>query len=78
MQELFEYTGVDLHIYTVDINSFESVDISHKSHPNWRVIEAVYVSSSLPFIFKPFLKEGTSNNPLDEFPTTPSTILRHE
>ena len=58
MQELFELTNVDLHIYTVDINLFEIVDISHKTHPNWRVIEAIYVSSSLPFIFKPLIKDS--------------------
>ena len=58
MQEFFEMTTIDLHIYTVDINDFEPIDISHKTHPNWRVIEAVYASSSLPFIFKPFLKDG--------------------
>ena len=57
MQELFELTAIDLHIYTVDINLFEIVDISHKTHPKWRVIDAIYVSSSLPFIFKPLIKD---------------------
>jgi predicted acylesterase/phospholipase RssA len=58
MQELFKLTAIDLHIYTVDINLFEIIDISHKSHPNWRIIDAIYVSSSLPFIFKPCIKDN--------------------
>ena len=58
MQELFALTAIELHIYTVDINLFEIVDISHRTHPNWRVIDAIYVSSSLPFIFKPLIKDS--------------------
>uniref|UniRef100_A0A6C0DRR2 PNPLA domain-containing protein n=1 Tax=viral metagenome TaxID=1070528 RepID=A0A6C0DRR2_9ZZZZ len=58
MDELFNNTNIDLHMYAVDINNFELVDISHKTCPNWRVIDAVYASCSLPFIFKPFIKDG--------------------
>jgi predicted acylesterase/phospholipase RssA len=34
------------------------VDISYKTHPEWRVIDAAYASSCLPIIFTPFSKDG--------------------
>jgi predicted acylesterase/phospholipase RssA len=54
MKEFFEITRIDIHIYTVELNTFRIVDISHKTHPDWRVVDAVYCSCSLPLIFTPF------------------------
>jgi len=53
MQELYEFTGIEQHYYTVNLMSFELVDISHTTHPDWRVLDAVYASSCAPFIFRP-------------------------
>ncbi len=58
MQELYEYSKIDLHIFSTEIHKYESVNISHKTHPNWRVIDAVYCSSCLPIMFMPYLKDG--------------------
>ena len=58
MKEFYEVNSIDLHIYTVDINSFELIDISHKTHPDWRVVDAVYCSCSLPIIFQPTIENG--------------------
>lgn len=58
MEELFLETGVVIHIFTTELNSldnaFSSINISHKTHPTWRVIDAVYASSCLPLIFMPY------------------------
>jgi hypothetical protein len=54
MQEFYEKTGIDIHIYVTkmenisSICSFELLDISYKTHPEWRLIDAVYCSSALP------------------------------
>ncbi len=58
MRDFFELTNCDLHFFTVDMDSFEIVDISHENYPEWEVISAVYASSCLPIIFTPFHKEG--------------------
>lgn len=57
MREFFEITKIEIHIITVDANSFELIDISYKTHPDWRVVDAVYASSSLPIIFAPFIRD---------------------
>jgi hypothetical protein len=58
MQEYYEKTKVELHIYTTEMNKFESVDISYKTHPDWKLIDAVYSSSSLPVLFAPWIRDG--------------------
>lgn len=57
MQQFYEYSGVDLHIYTTELNQFELVDISCKTHPDWLLLDAIYVSCSIPSIFTPLFKE---------------------
>jgi predicted acylesterase/phospholipase RssA len=55
MKEFYELNNIDLHIYTTELNNFELIDISHTTHPDWRVIDAVYASSTLPIVFSPFI-----------------------
>lgn len=57
MKEFFELTNIDIHIYTVELNSFTIVDISHTTHPDWRIIDAVYCSCSIPLLFAPWVKD---------------------
>jgi len=58
MGELFLETGIELHIFITELiyskNEFRSVDISHKTHPDWRVVDTVYASSCLPLVFVPY------------------------
>jgi len=54
--EFYELTKKEVHIFTSEINSLELIDISYKTHPDWRLMDAVYASSALPFIFSPLLK----------------------
>jgi len=58
MKELYEYSKIDIHIFSTEIHKYETVDISHKTHPDWGVIDAVYCSACLPIIFMPYLKDG--------------------
>ena len=58
MKELYEYSNIDIHIFSTEIHKYETVDISHKTHPYWGVIDAVYCSACLPIIFMPYLKDG--------------------
>jgi|UniRef100_A0A6C0DWV9 NTE family protein len=58
LQELYEWSKVDLHIYTTELNEFKSVDISHSTHPHWRVLDAIYASCSIPLVFSPLIIEN--------------------
>jgi len=55
MKELYECTNIELHLFTTDLHSYESVDICYKTHPSWRVIDAIYCSACLPIVFIPCL-----------------------
>jgi len=57
LKEFYELNKIDLHIYATELNNFEITDISHTTHPEWRVIEAVYASSTLPIVFSPLIHD---------------------
>jgi predicted acylesterase/phospholipase RssA len=58
MREFFDATGIEMHYMATNLDAFELVDISYKSHPNWKVVEAVYASCALPIMFQPIRIEG--------------------
>jgi predicted acylesterase/phospholipase RssA len=76
LKELFAFNSIDIHLYTTNINTyhFEKVDMSHKTHPELKVVEALYRSMAYPFLFKPicidddcFIDGGLLNNyPLND------------
>ena len=55
--EFYEKTNIEIHITTTELNEYELVDISYKTHPELSVIDAVYCSASLPILFSPVLKD---------------------
>ena len=58
MKELFDKTKKEFYIYTTELNYFTCDCISYKTHPDWKVIEAIYASSCLPMVFQPLIKEN--------------------
>jgi predicted acylesterase/phospholipase RssA len=58
LKELYEITKIDFHLYTVQINPIVLVDLSHKTHPDWSVLEAIYCSCCLPVLFIPYEKDN--------------------
>jgi len=56
LQDLYEYTHTEIYIYTTEMNSYNLVELSHHSHADWKVIDAVYASCAVPFIFPPFFQ----------------------
>lgn len=59
LKEFYEKTQIETHYFTTSLlNKFEIVDISHKTHPEWTVIEAMYASCAFPILFSPLFKDG--------------------
>jgi predicted patatin/cPLA2 family phospholipase len=58
LKELYELTHIDIHIFATELNTFKLIDICHTDYPDWRVIDAVYASSSVPLLFAPLLKDS--------------------
>ena len=73
MEEFNEWSKIELHFMITDVNSFETVDVSYKTHPKWSVVEAVYCSSAIPIVMSPYFKDSRmyydggilSNYPID-------------
>jgi predicted acylesterase/phospholipase RssA len=59
MKEFFNITGIELHYNVTSITNFELIDISHLTHPDWKVMDAIYASCSAPIFFAPLVKDGT-------------------
>ena len=51
--QLFEYSNIELHLHTVDINTLSVKKLSYKTEPNMKLIDAIYSSCAIPFVFKP-------------------------
>ncbi len=57
MKDFYDITKIDIHVISTNVNSFNLVDISHTTHPTWKLLDAVYASSSIPILFKPFVND---------------------
>jgi predicted acylesterase/phospholipase RssA len=58
MKEFYDLTNIELHMFATELNSYELIDFSYKSHPDWKVVEVAYCSACLPVMFSPFIKEN--------------------
>lgn len=56
LSDFHDLTGVDIHFFTTEIVEFTLTDISYKTHPDWRVTEAVFCSCALPVVLAPLIK----------------------
>lgn len=55
MKEFYEATNIELHLFATELNSYELIDFSYKTHPDWKVVDVVYSSAGLPVMFSPRL-----------------------
>tara|TARA_A100001015_G_scaffold6085_1_gene7677 strand:+ start:1334 stop:2188 length:855 start_codon:yes stop_codon:yes gene_type:complete len=55
--DFYKYSNIDLHILSLSCNNIKLIDFSHKTHPNLKLLDAIYMSSSIPFIFEPMYYE---------------------
>lgn len=58
MKELYERSGIHLHIYSTQITKVECVDIDHISFPDLPVIQAIAMSCAIPLLFPPVEYNG--------------------
>lgn len=53
MKEFYDYCQIEIHLFTFELNSFKTVEITYKSHPNLLLVDAVCMSSAIPGMFAP-------------------------
>lgn len=59
LKDLYEHSGIDLNLFTTKYEDISLLKISHKSHPDMELLDAIYISSTIPFIFQPLYIENS-------------------
>lgn len=57
-QEFYDKTGIEVHFMVTELNKFQIVDFSYKTHPTQSLVEACYMSCCYPFGFAPIYRDG--------------------
>lgn len=57
MREFYEITGIEFHVYAAELNQLCIVDISYKTHPDWKVTKALHCTSNVPIVFEPYIDD---------------------
>jgi len=58
LKEFYDYSKIDFHIYAFEMNEFEEIDISHRTHPDLKLLDAIQMSCSIPLLIKPIAMDG--------------------
>ena len=53
LKEFYDYSKIDLHIFTFELHQFKTIELSHSLFPDLPLLQALTMSSSLPGIFMP-------------------------
>lgn len=53
MKNYYDRTNIDLYFYTIELNEFRIIEMSHHTHPNLGLIDAIYRSCAIPIFFSP-------------------------
>jgi NTE family protein len=54
MSEFYEYTKIDFHVFTLEMNRFEIIDVSYKTHPHLELLKAIHMTIALPLVISPY------------------------
>ena len=57
MLEFFNYTNIELHLYSLELNDYKICDISYKTFPDLPLLKAIQMTSSIPVLFMPVCLE---------------------
>lgn len=58
LKDFYEYSKIEIHFFSFEINQFKTEDISYLTHPNISLIDAIMLSSSIPLLFTPIIMEN--------------------
>ena len=58
LEEFYNYSKIEIHAFTFEINDFKLEDISYLTHPKLSLIQVALMSCSLPILFTPVCIDG--------------------
>lgn len=57
LKQFYEFCHIDFHIFTFELNRFETVEMSHANYPDMELLQVLTMTSALPGIFMPTIVE---------------------
>ncbi len=58
LKEFFEYSKIELHMFSFEVNNFEIENISYLTYPDLTLIKAIQMTCALPVLMTPMLIEN--------------------
>jgi patatin-like phospholipase/acyl hydrolase len=61
LKDFYNITNIELYLYTTNINNengMKNIELSYKSYPNMKLIDALACTSGYPLLFKPIFYEN--------------------
>ena len=58
LKEFYEYSNIELHMFSFEVNAFIVEDISYLTHPELSLITAIHMSCALPVLLSPICDNG--------------------
>jgi len=58
LKEFYDYSKIELHFFTFEVNDFKTNDISYLTHPDLTLIKATQMSCALPILMSPVILEN--------------------
>lgn len=58
LKEFYEYSNIELFIYTFELNSFKTIEVSFHTYPDLSLMTAISMSCAVPGIFMPIIEEN--------------------
>jgi predicted acylesterase/phospholipase RssA len=58
LEDFYNLTNIEIHMFTFEINTYKTRDISYKTHPRLSVLKAIQMSCALPVLVTPVCIEN--------------------
>ena len=58
LKEFYEYSKIELHFFSFEVNNFITEDLSYLTHPELELIDAILMSCAIPILISPIIKEN--------------------
>ena len=53
LKEFYEFSNIELYLHAVSVNTLEIRKLSYKTDPDMKLLDAIYASCCMPFVFQP-------------------------
>ena len=53
MEDFYELTKKELHIFSFEVNEYKVIDISYKTYPKLKILQAIQMTCALPVLITP-------------------------